>query len=125
MKLPEMYDFNLNDTYSLQVNNLKHFMVYDKEANQIIFNQSVIGDGEEGNYKIQLIITDNKQYKNVYDIEVEVKGYDQPEIEEQALQNQAKTISNCTAKITSITQFGRMIIRFKIDSEYLDYEKDS
>ena len=79
-------------------------------------------------YKIQLIVSDNKYRRNIYYIDVEVKGYDGPpktkeDPPSREIVKDLGIYTNCTAKIISIDQFGRMKIAFKVDSRHLDAMK--
>lgn len=117
-------------------------MSYNKESGEITFDQSKISEDEEGTYKLKVTITDNTGLRNIYYVDVDVKGYDpqsgnstqvgedgedeDPDSENYANQwNQTGTQGNdteetalggkCQAEIVSIDQFGRMKIEFKID----------
>ena len=63
-ELPSAFDIN-NDTYSIEISNLPHFMTFDSNENKLLYSIDNITSSDFNNYTIEITLKDNTAY-NIY-----------------------------------------------------------
>ena len=63
-EFPTVFDAN-NDAYSIEIQNLPHFVTFDSDENKLIYSIDNITSSDFSNYTIEITLKDNTA-NNIY-----------------------------------------------------------